>query len=104
MKEFRKNEQGLFVCEECGKLCKDKTVLTTHNIKYKVGDKNKVYHSDFYIPSLNLIVEIKSSWTLKLDVDIEEKKKATIANGFEYVMILDKDYSFFNLIFSPCLT
>jgi len=62
------------------------------SIKYVANKKNKVYHSDFYIPTKNLIVEIKSSWTLKLDVDIEEKKKATIANGFNYIMIMDKNY------------
>ena len=62
------------------------------SIKYKVGDKNKVYHSDFYILSLNLIIEIKSMWTLKLDIDIDEKKKATIANDFNYCLILDKNY------------
>ena len=33
MKQFRKNEQQLFICEECGKLCKDKTVLSIHNKK-----------------------------------------------------------------------
>ena len=52
------------------------------SIKYNANGKNKVYHSDFYIKSLNLVVEIKSSWTLKLDIDIEEKKKAIISNGF----------------------
>jgi len=33
MKEFRKNKNGLFICEECNKICKDKTVLSIHNIK-----------------------------------------------------------------------
>ena len=63
------------------------------SIKYKFKGKNKVYHSDFYIPSLNLVIEIKSSWTLEVDEEINEKKKATISNGFKYLMILDKDYS-----------
>ena len=70
------------------------------SIKYKVEDKNKVYHSDFYIPSLNLIIEIKSSWTLKLDVDIEEKKKATIANKFNYILIIDKKYNQFKQFYA----
>ena len=43
MKEFRKIENGLFVCEECGLLCGDKKYLSkhvrkTHNIK-KYYDK-----------------------------------------------------------------
>lgn len=62
------------------------------SIRYKFKNKNKVYHSDFYIPSLNLVIEIKSSWILKADIEIKEKKKATIANGFNYLMILDKKY------------
>jgi len=59
------------------------------SIKYIVNNKNKVYHPDFYIPSLNLIVEIKSTWILKLDENIEIKKKTTITNGFNYLMILN---------------
>lgn len=62
------------------------------SIKYQCNGKNKVYHSDFYIQSLNLIIEIKSSWTLKIDDEIIEKKQATINNGFKYIMILDKVY------------
>jgi len=63
------------------------------SIKYKYKEKNKVYHPDFYIPSKNLIIEIKSSWTLTVDLEIKEKKKATISNGFKYLMILDKNYN-----------
>ena len=63
------------------------------SIKYIYNGKNRVYHPDFYIPSLNLIVEIKSTWILNRDIEIEEKKKATITSGFKYIMILDKDYS-----------
>jgi len=63
------------------------------SIKYKFKEKNKIYHPDFYIPSLNLIVEIKSSWILNIDEEINKKKKATISSGFKYFMILDKKYS-----------
>lgn len=68
------------------------------SLKYKFKNNDKVYHSDFYIPSLNLVVEIKSSWTLNVDTEINEKKKATISNGFKYLMILDKNYEEFNFI------
>lgn len=64
------------------------------SIKYQFEGKNKVYHSDFYIPSLNLIIECKNLWLAKRDKEIiEAKEKATIANGFNYIMIVDKDYS-----------
>jgi len=65
-------------------------------IKYIFIGQNKIYYPDFYIPSLNLIVECKNSYLAKKDKDkIEAKKKATISNGFEYIMIVDKDYSDF---------
>jgi len=65
------------------------------SINYLFEGKNKVYHSDFYIPSLNLVVEIKSTYILTLDREIIEKKKATISNGFNYILILDKNYNDF---------
>jgi hypothetical protein len=63
-------------------------------IRYFFEGKNKIYHPDFYIPSLNLIIEIKNSYLLKRDKNIiEAKEKATISNGFNYIMILDKNYN-----------
>ena len=70
-------------------------LIRSPSIKYLFNGKRKIYHPDFYIPSLNLIIEIKSSWILKIDIEINEKKKAVITNGFKYLMILDKDYSEF---------
>ncbi len=62
------------------------------SLKYEHKGNSKIYHPDFYIPSLNLIIEIKSSWILKRDIEYSEKKKATISSGFKYLMILDKNY------------
>jgi uncharacterized C2H2 Zn-finger protein len=69
-------------------------------IKYFFENKNKIYFPDFYISSLNLIVEIKNSYLAKKDKKIiEAKRKATIANGFNYIMIINKNYIMFeNLI------
>jgi hypothetical protein len=66
--------------------------------KYKLKNKNKVYHSDFYISSLNLIVEIKSSWTLKCDYNIKEKQKSVICNNLNYILILNKNYKQFDCL------
>ena len=63
------------------------------SIPYLFEGKNKVYHSDFYIPSKNLIVEIKSSYILTLDIEINEKKEACLNKGYDYICIIDKDYS-----------
>jgi hypothetical protein len=63
-------------------------------IKYYMNEKTKVYFPDFYIPSLNLIIECKSDYYYHLRKEMNiEKKKATISNGFNYLMILDKNYS-----------
>ena len=64
------------------------------SIKYMISDKTKVYFPDFFIPSLNLIIECKSTYFYQLHKDVnDEKKKATISNGFNYLMILDKNYT-----------
>jgi hypothetical protein len=69
------------------------------HISYVYNGKKKVYYPDFFIPSLNLIVECKNSYLYKRDkLIIEAKEKATIANGFKYCLILNKDYTEFDLI------
>ena len=63
------------------------------SINYVFKNKNRVYHSDFFIPSLNLIVEIKSTYYNNMHKEIiDTKEKSTISNGFNYCMILDKKY------------
>ena len=63
------------------------------SIKYVYNGGNKVYHPDFYIPSLNLIIEIKGSYFLKRDKKmILEKEKAVLNSGYKYIIIIDKNY------------
>lgn len=98
IKKFRDTDlwyQGSYELDFLEKYYDKLDIKRGPSIKYKFKGKNKVYHSDFYIPSGNLIIEIKSSWTLEVDKEINEKKKATVSNGFEYLMILDKNYSEF---------
>lgn len=72
-------------------------LINAPSISYKFENKNRIYHPDFYIPSMNLIIECKNSYLAKRDKDlIETKRKAAISNGFEYIMIIDKDYSKFD--------
>jgi hypothetical protein len=67
------------------------------SIKYVFEGKNKVYHPDFFIPYLNLIIEIKSSYYYKKYKEVcDAKHQATLASGFNYIMIVDKDYTKFN--------
>jgi hypothetical protein len=66
------------------------------SFKYIMNGKNKVYHSDFYIQSLNLIVEIKNSYLAKRDKEeIKLKKQSVIDAGYNYLMILNKNYDEF---------
>jgi hypothetical protein len=67
------------------------------SIKYKYKYKNRTYHSDFYIPFLNLIVEIKSKYYYeKYKYKCLLKERAAINNGFIYIFIIDKKYDKFN--------
>ena len=76
------------------------------SVKYIYKEKNKVYHPDFYIRELNLIVEIKSSYTYKYNIEMNEnKKKACLEQGFNFIFIINKDYTDFEkLIKNQCLS
>ena len=68
--------------------------------KYTFNGSERVYLPDFYIPSLNLIIEIKSSYYLKkYKKKCDEKAEAVKLAGFNFIMIIDKDYSQFNTLF-----
>jgi len=72
-------------------------ILKGLSFKYNDGQKIRVYHSDYFIPSKNLIVEIKNSYLAKkYKNNIEMKKQSAIINGYNYIMIVDKNYSVFN--------
>lgn len=62
----------------------------------------RFYLPDFYIPSLNLIVEIKGSNPHYQQRDAAKeilKRDATIAEGFQYIQVEDKFYTPFNVYF-----
>lgn len=55
------------------------------SVNYYVGDKKHVYFPDFFIPSENKIIEVKSQWTIQLRRgNIEEKASATVKAGYKY--------------------
>jgi predicted nuclease of restriction endonuclease-like RecB superfamily len=54
-------------------------------IDYYIDDKKHVYFPDFYIKSLNKIIEVKSEWTIHLKRgNVEEKALATVKAGYKY--------------------
>ena len=77
-------------------------IINAPSIKYILNNKNRVYHPDFYIPVLNLIIEVKSLYYYKKYKNLcDAKKKATISNGFNYIMIVDKNYTNFIAVQVP---
>jgi hypothetical protein len=54
-------------------------------IKYVNNDKDKYYFPDIYIPHINKIIEVKSTWTYECDIEIIKlKKTATELLGYDY--------------------
>ena len=66
-------------------------------IKYFNNDTPHWYFPDFFIPKLNLITEVKSNWILERQTAYTQhlKEQATRAAGFDYILILDNDFSEF---------
>lgn len=77
----------------------DKIKITKiKSISYIFDNKNKWYHPDFYIEKLNLIVEIKSDYTYKKELDKNlAKQKACLELGYDFIFIINKKYNEFDL-------
>lgn len=59
------------------------------NIPTFVYDENHLYFPDIYIPSQNLIIEVKSEWTYRLNHEINiNKKNAVKAAGFNFLFAI----------------
>jgi hypothetical protein len=87
--------QGSYELDFLEKFYNKFLITKAPSIPYKIKKERKVYHPDFFLPSLNLIIEIKSSYILTLDKHIKEKEKSCIDKGYNYILILDKNYSKF---------
>lgn len=67
-------------------------------ILYNYNNNEHYYYPDFFIPKLNLIIEIKSTWTLKHLQTVEQNKQKEIAckqQNFNYTLLLDNDFNTF---------
>jgi hypothetical protein len=88
--------QGSYELDFLEKFYNKCIIKSAPNINYIIDNEKHVYHPDFYIPFLNLIIECKSTYYYKKHKNVVDiKAKATIANGFNYFMILDKNYNIF---------
>lgn len=70
------------------------------SFKYKINGKKRTYHSDFYIPNLDLIVEIKNSYLFeKYQESIKSKERSVRESGYDYITIIDKNYDEFESLY-----
>lgn len=65
-------------------------------IKYNIGVNKCIYHTDFYLPSIDLIIEIKSSYWYNKHKQLNLIKQEYAQKDHNYIMILDKNYDNFN--------
>ena len=65
-------------------------------IHYNYYNNDKVYYPDYYLPKYNLIVEIKSDYTLKKELDKNLcKQKSCIEQDYNFIFIVNKNYDEF---------
>lgn len=68
-------------------------------LKYEYLGKSYFYHSDFYLSEYNLIVEVKSLWWWEQHKEKNiEKELVCKLNGYNYLIIINKNYEAFNFI------
>ena len=58
-------------------------------IWYEYDNKKHRYYCDIYIPKINTIFEVKSTWTYKKDIkNIELKKIACLNSGYLFILFI----------------
>jgi len=75
--------------------CYDNNIIITKPkyIKYIFDDKEYKYFPDYYIESLNLLIEIKSDYIFEVQKNKNIAKQIfSIKNGFEHIFIINKNY------------
>jgi hypothetical protein len=77
--------------------CEKNNILLENgpSIRYHYQEKNKTYHSDFYLPDYNLICEIKSKYYYEKYIDLNLiKMKICLDKGYNFTFIIDKNYEY----------
>ena len=79
-------------------LTEDEIDYHPNGVKYirPIDGKSHYYFPDFYIPKYNLIIEIKSSWTEKIDKNLLLKEQACKHQGYNYIRIVNSNFDIFN--------
>ena len=101
---FYRGTYELNFLEHCERLGIIDKVNNSPSINYIFGEKSHIYHPDFYIPTLNLIIEIKSDYYYNLYLDMNIKKCEYAKKvGYEYIVIINKNYDEFYKIVDSIL-
>jgi hypothetical protein len=86
--------QGTYELDFIEKYYNSVVIEKANPIQYKLNENIHYYHPDFYLPEYNLIIEVKSSYTYELDLCKNlAKREYSIKSGFNFIFIIDKDYS-----------
>jgi hypothetical protein len=72
-------------------------------IYYSQKQKRSYYYPDFYIEKYNVIIEIKSSWTIKKDKNYKKKRNACLKQGYRHILVLDNNFDEFNKFLQSCV-
>jgi hypothetical protein len=97
-KRIKKHECGLMYRGTYEKdfldYCQEKNLIVEKGptIEYVFKNKKRYYHSDFFIPSMNLICEIKSLYYYEKYLDINIAKKKYSEMKYNFLFIIDKCY------------
>jgi len=70
------------------------------SIEYYYLDEKKIYHSDFYIPEYDLVVEVKSTYWFDIHKEQCKAKEEYTKKSHNYIMVLDKNYDILDAIVS----
>lgn len=71
------------------------------HISYKDNAGNyRKYFPDFYMPAINLVIEIKSDYTLNKQKELNEKKFKAARQKYNFICIVDKNYKEFDELIS----
>lgn len=98
-KETNLHYQGTYELDFLDKYYEKINIENGKTIKYEFNNLKKVYYPDFFIPELNLIVEIKSShWYNKYLEKNIAKQKQCLKDGYQFIFIINKDYIEFEKI------
>jgi len=65
------------------------------SIYYEYLGEKKIYHSDYYLPDYDLVVEVKSSYWYNKNLEMCKAKAEYTKKRHNYIMILDKNYNEF---------